>query len=98
MAINLNAAKARELTDKVLSKERQLYEPLAEQYITDYIEREIRKACERGHKSCEITMPGDKILRKYVRKCLEENGFLLVLILSGLLRGMIRKRNTSFYY
>lgn len=75
MAMNLNATKARELTNEVLLKERQLYEPLAEQYITDYIESEIRKACERGRKSCQITMPEDKTLRKYVRKCLEENGF-----------------------
>ena len=75
MAINLNAAKARELTNEALEKERQLYEPLAEQYITDYIENEILQACERGRRSCEITMPEDKMLRKYVRKCLEENGF-----------------------
>lgn len=75
MAINLNAAKARELTNEALEKERQFYEPLAEQYITDYIENEIREACKRGRKSCQITMPGNKTLCKYVRKCLEENGF-----------------------
>lgn len=75
MAINFNAAKARELTNEALEKERQLYEPLAEQYITDYIETEIREACKRGRRSCEITMPEDKMLRKYVRKCLEEVGF-----------------------
>lgn len=77
MAINFNAAKARELTNEALEKERQLYEPLAEQYITDYIEWEIRQACARGRKSCEITMPEDKMLRKYVRKCLEESGFFV---------------------
>lgn len=75
MAINLNAAIARALTNDALHKERQLYEPLAEQYITDYIENEIREACARGRKSCQITMPEDRALCKYVRKCLEENGF-----------------------
>lgn len=75
MAINLNAAKARELTNEALKKERQLYEPLAEQYITDYIESEIREACKRGRRSCQITMPEDRTLCKYVRKCLEESGF-----------------------
>lgn len=75
MVMNLNAAKARELTNEALEKERQLYEPLAEQYIIDYIEWEIREACKRGRKSCQITMPEDKTLCKYVRKCLEENGF-----------------------
>ena len=77
MAINLNAAKARELTNEVLEKERQKYEPVAERYITDFIENEILEACSRGRKSCEITMPEDKTLRKYVRKCLEESGFYI---------------------
>ena len=75
MAINLNAAMARELTNEALEKERQKYEPIAECYIADYIESEIREACKRGHKSCHITMLEDKTLCKYVRKCLEENGF-----------------------
>ena len=77
MAINLNAVKARELTNEALEKERQKYEPVAERYIEDYIENEILKACAQGRKSCEITMPEDKTLRKYVRKCLEENGFFV---------------------
>lgn len=77
MAINLNAAKARELTNEALEKERQKYEPVAERYIADYIENEILEACKRGRKSCEITMPEDKMLRKYVRKCLEESGFFV---------------------
>lgn len=77
MAINFNAAMARELTNEALEKERQKYEPVAERYIADYIENEIREACARGRKSCEITMPEDKMLRKYVRKCLEESGFFV---------------------
>jgi hypothetical protein len=75
MVMNLNAAKARELTNEALFKERQKYGPVAERYIADYIENEIREACEQGRKSCHITMPEDKTLCKYVRKCLEENGF-----------------------
>lgn len=75
MTMNLNAAKARELTHEALIKERQKYEPIAERYIADYIENKIREACERGNKGREIIMPDDMTLRKYIRECLEENGF-----------------------
>ena len=75
MAINLNAAMARELMNDALEKERQKYEPVAECYITDYIENEIREACAQGRKGCDIIMPEDKTLCRYIRKCLEENGF-----------------------
>ena len=61
--------------NEILVKERQWYEPAAERYIADFTESEIRQACEQGNKSCHITMPEDRKLRKYVKKCLEENGF-----------------------
>ena len=79
MVMSLNAAKARKLTNEALFKEHQKYEPVAERYIADYIENEIREACKRGHRSCQITMPEDKTLCKYVRKCLEESGFAVCL-------------------